>query len=288
MHRSRRLLATVLCCVAALALTVPTHAGARAPHVLVYSGTQGFRHLSIAHGKAVLAEQARAGAFTAEFIEDPGKLTAKRLSRADVVVWLSSTGTASPFSAAQEKAYVAWLRCGGGHVGIHASTDSWKDWPAWVEVTGAFFAGHPLTPGSISDDQFKDPNGQVVEGQLEPEATINVAARKHPATAPWRGAASFTHPDEYYYYDRDPAKVMDDYRPLLTFGGFTNPADAAMWGNNYAEDMPVAWTGSFRGRNRTFYTDLGHGIDTWNWPAYVKHVVAGIKWTAAAPAPKGC
>ena len=284
---------------AALASALPA-AATEVPHVLVYSRTEGFRHLSIAHAKSVLArEAATSGAFTLEFTEDVGSISAKTLRRTDAVVWLSSTGSASPFSEEQERAYVEWMRCGGGHVGIHASTDSWTDWDEWVEVTGAFIAGHPLTAGSIGDEPFQDPDGAVdlghtafehgiVEGSQEPEATINVAARRHPTTAPWKGQGRFDHHDEYYYFDRNPADVMTDFEPLLTFGGFTNPAEAAMWGSRYPEDMPVAWAGSYHGRNRTFYTNLGHGIDTWNWQPFVDHVVAGIAWTIDARTPTGC
>jgi cytochrome c len=291
--RSRRGSVAAALLVALVVGAVPGAGAAEPPpHVFVYSGTSGFRHLSIPHAKDVLAEAAQAsGAFTVEFSDDPAALDAAALARADVVLWLSTTGTQSPFSDAQEDAYVEWMRCGGGHAGVHASTDSWKGdatFPEWVEVTGAFFRGHPITATSAADDQFRDPEGVLVEGWGEPEATIVVAAPEHAATAPWRGRPTFEMRDEHYYYDRDPATVMADFEPLLTFGGFTDPVEDVLFGGNYPEDMPVAWTGSFRGRNRTFYTNLGHSIATWNLPAFVDHLVAGLLWSAAAPTPEGC
>jgi type 1 glutamine amidotransferase len=275
---------------AIVATGLPAGATADVPHVLVYSGTEGFRHLSIPHAKDVLRQAAaRSGAFTVELSEDPQVLTTETLERVDAVVWLSSTGSESPFSDEQEAAYVEWMRCGGGHVGVHASADSWKTgWPEWVEVTGAFIAGHPLTATSIADDQFKDPDGMLVEGWGEPEARVDVADTTHPATAPWAGQDSVRLRDEYYWFDRDPADVMADFNALLTFGGFTDPVEAAVWGSRFPQDMPVAWTGSFRGRNRTFYTNLGHSIGTWNNRAFVDHVVAGLLWTTAAPRPEDC
>jgi type 1 glutamine amidotransferase len=288
---ARRLRSTAAAlAVAIVVVASPAASAADVPHVLVYSGTLGFRHISITHAKDVVARAAAAsGAFTVEFSEDPQVLTAEALERVDAVMWLHTTGRESPFSDEQEAAYVEWMRCGGGHVGIHASADSWKtSWPEWVEVTGAFNAGHPLTATSIADDQFTDPNGLLVEGWGEPEARLDVVDGAHPATAPWAGSASFTLRDEYYWFDRDPAEVMADYNALLTFGGFTDPVEAAVWGPRFAEDQPLAWTGSLRGRNRTFYTNLGHSVATWNHRPFVDHVVAGLLWTAAAPTPTDC
>ena len=70
--------------------------------------------------------------------------------------------------------------------------------------------------------------------------------------------------------------------------GFTNPADQLVWGGNYPDDLPLSWTGSFRGLNRTWYTNFGHGIDTWNQDWFVQHVVGGIAWAAAFEAPGDC
>jgi S-formylglutathione hydrolase FrmB/putative cell wall-binding protein/type 1 glutamine amidotransferase len=254
------------------------------PHVTVYSGTAGFRHLSIPHVTEVIADLAdRTGAFTVELTEDPAALTPDLLARTDVVLWLSTTGAEAPFDQAQRSAYAGWMACGGAHHGVHASTDSYRDWPEWEEVTGAFFAGHPLTPTSIADDQ--DP---ATEGSGEPEAVIGVADPDHPATAPWAGQASFTHRDEYYHYDRDPATTLADFASLLTFGGFTDPAVAAAFGSDYPPDMPVAWTGSFRGANRVFYTNLGHSVIAWDVPAIQAHVVGGITWTAGVRPDPAC
>ena len=144
-------------------------------------------------------------------------LTKGRLAASDVVLWHSTTGAESPFSDAQENDYMAWVGCGGDHMGVHASTDSYKDWPGWAELTGAFFKIHPLTPGALTD----------------------------------------------------------------SFGGFTDSVHAAAWNVHYAQEQPLSWTGSYRGLNRIFYTNLGPSGATWNRPDFQDALIEGTSFVAA-------
>ncbi len=279
MRRTVRTLRNVVLVV----LLVPATAQAAAPpRVLVYSGTAGFRHISITHAKDVIGRLAKdTGRFEATFIDQPAQLTKERLAASDIVLWLSSTGAASPFSDDQEQDYVDWVGCGGGHVGVHASADSYKDWPAWLELTGAFFASHPLTPTSAADDRTPES-----EGWGEPEATILVKHPDDPVNASYPG--DFRQRDEYYAWDRDPAKVIADFAPLLAFGGFTDPTVQAGYGANYAAEQPLAWTGTFRHRGRIYYTNLGHSVVTWDRKDFTGALLNGIAWVAGRrPAPKG-
>jgi type 1 glutamine amidotransferase len=259
------------------AFGAPSAPAASRQHIFVYSGTAGFRHISIGHAKEVLAHVLDlSGRYSVEFSENPADLTPKLLARTDIVLWLNSTGAASPFNKAQQAAYISWLKCGGGHVGVHASADSYKDWPHWAEVTGAFFASHPITATSAADDQTPQ-----WEGWGEPEATLLVLDRKHPATRPWARTKSFNMRDEYYRWDGDPADKLKKFRPLLALERFNDPVVAQMFGGDYAPRQPLAWAASFRGLNRVFYTNLGHSVITWDRPDFQRHVLGGIDWVAA-------
>lgn len=252
--------------------------------VLIYSGTIGFRHNSIPHGNAMVARLGRlTGKWTTRVIEKPAELTAERLAATDVVLWHSTTGAESPFTDAQQDAYMKWVGCGGAHAGVHASTDSYKDWEGWKELTGAFFKIHPITPGTLTDDS--DPH---YEGNGQPEASILVKDGTSPLTSPWHGKDSFLIHDELYAFDSDPSKVIADFRPLLAFGGFTDPADAAAWSSQYADEQPLSWTGSYRGRNRIFYTNLGHSGSTWNRPDFQDALIEGLKFVGAKRPSKTC
>lgn len=256
----------------------------RDPHVLVYSGTAGFRHQSIPIGTAVLERLGReTGSFTTELIDQPSQLTTERLGRSDVVLWLSTTGAEAPFTADQRRRYEQWVSCGGGHVGVHASTDSYRDWPVWAELTGAFFKSHPVTPTSAADDRVAEE-----EGWGEPEATILVQDDTSGITTPWRGQRSFLLRDEFYALDGDPARVIADFRPLLAFGGFSDPLVSLLFGSAYAPQQPLAWTGSFRGRNRLAYTNLGHSGATWRRDDFRRSLVEMVSWVAGRRPAAGC
>lgn len=262
--RTRVLLATALA-VAAVGTVAVAHQGAARPepgsdlpHVLAFSQTLGYRHPSIDHARDVLRGLSGKG-FTIEFTEDPLALNPATLARTDVVLWLSNTAgkdRSSPFTDVQEASYAQWMACGGAHVAVHAALDAYSDtaFPAYVEANGAVFAGHP--PG-------------------EPEVQLLVTDRSTPMTAPWTGS-SFRYREEVYRLDRDPARGVKDFRLLLAFGGSPDPAVRRA----LPARAPVAWTGSYRGRNRTFYTNLGHRPATWDDPAFQRHLVGGITWAA--------
>ena len=277
---SRRLLPTVLASVAVIAAMSTAPAAADddeyIPHVWVYSGTQNFRHASIPHAKEVLAALAAStGAFTVEFTENPLDLTAAMLARTDVALFLSPSGIVqpgqvayvnsenAPFSAAQRAAFVGWVQCGGGFIAVHQAADSYDDWPEWNELVGARFLLHPIWTSN-------------------PRAVLRVAAQAHPATAPWHGMASFELAEEYYAWrpGDTPDKLTSDFAPLLRLTRFTDPAVDATWGAAFQDDQPLAWTSTFRGKNRSFYTNLGHSDSTWDRPDFRAHIVNGLDWVA--------
>ena len=261
--RTRVVLATAAALALVATVVVANQGSARPepdpPHVLAYSQTLGYRHPSIEHAKAVLRRLSGEGGFTIEFTEDPLALNPATLARTDVVLWLSNTARkdrSSPFTDAAEASYAQWMSCGGGHVAVHAALDAYSDaaFPAYVEANGAVFAGHP--PG-------------------EPQVQVLVADRSTPMTAPWKGS-SFRYREELYRLDRDPARSVRDFRLLLSFGGSPDPAVRRA----LPPRAPLAWTGSYRGRNRTFYTNLGHRTATWDDRAFQQHLVGGITWAA--------
>ena len=262
--RTRVLLATAAAVAAVGTVVVATQGSATPepdpPHVLAYSQTLGYRHPSIEHAKDVLRALSDRGGFTIEFSEDPLALNPATLARTDVVLWLSNTAgrdRSSPFTDAAEASYAKWMSCGGGHVAVHAALDAYdeKAFPAYVEANGAIFAGHP--PG-------------------EPQVRVLVTDRSTPMTAPWKGS-SFDLREELYRLDRAPAHA----RVLLAFGGSSDPAVRRA----LPQRAPLAWTGSYRGGNRTFYTNLGHRSATWDDPAFQQHLVSGITWAARRPSP---
>lgn len=262
----------------------------RAPRVLVYDQTLGFHHQSIEHAEVALRKIARLDRpFTIEITKDPKALSKATLARTDVLMWLSNTagpGRASPFTDTQEKAYEQWMLCGGGHVGVHAAVDSYNDeaFPAYVAANGAIFTAHPITVTSAADDQDHDN-----EGWGEPKHTLNVLDQRSPITAPWHGSETFQINEELYQLDRDPASVVTDFRLLLSHESVDDPQGMVFSQfTPYADDAPIAWTGSYKHRNRTFYTNLGHSVMSWKNADFLRHLLNGVLWTAAKKLDRRC
>lgn len=129
--------------------------------MLVFSRTAGFRHDSIPVGRATIAALTDRPVTMAE---DPAQLI--DLDRYSVVVFLNTSGTV--LDDRSRAALEAYVRGGGGWVGVHAAADTEYDWPFYGELVGARFARHPA---------------------VQP-LTVRVVDRDHPATGPlpaeWR------------------------------------------------------------------------------------------------------
>jgi type 1 glutamine amidotransferase len=232
------------------------------PHVLVFSGTYGFHHSSIEYGNAVLAQlAAQTGAFTVEFSVNPADIDAPKLAQADLVLFNSTTGRI-PLSQQQRDAFERWLGCGGGFMGVHASADNNYGWPLYAELIGAQFESHP---------HFAN----------DPPARMLVEDQDHPITAPWHGQQSFLIQDELYRWRRD-LRGTQDVNVLLALDETTVHAGP------YVHRQPIAWTKTFRGASRVYYTNLGHNESTWDLPEFRESLVAGITWVGGVRPDETC
>ncbi len=109
--------------------------------VLVFTKTAAFRHASIPAGVAAIRELGDAHCFGVTDTEDSAAFEPGNLARYSAVVFLSTTGDV--LDAAQESAFEAFIRAGGGFVGVHAAADTEYDWPFYAELIGAYFQNHP-------------------------------------------------------------------------------------------------------------------------------------------------
>ena len=129
--------------------------------LLVFSQTRGYRHGSIpvgVHALKILGK--KTGAFQAIHSEDPEVFEPNTLKQFDAVLLLNTTGEL--FLAAKMKEMTAperviaekrelrlrkslldFVAGGKGLIGIHAATDCFYNWPAYGELIGGYFDGHP-------------------------------------------------------------------------------------------------------------------------------------------------
>jgi type 1 glutamine amidotransferase len=237
---------------AALAATAFTSAatGATKGHVLIYSGSTGYRHDSIPAGVEAMKSIVTKLGYEAEASEDPEVFTAEKLARYKAIVFVSNTTDPKKpesewFTGEKRDALVGFLKAGKGVVGIHASTDSHYHWPWYGQMMGGYFQHHP---------------------KGTPKGTLTVVDSKHPATA--KLPKTITRNDEWYYYkDLDPmVKVLVTVDPASIGDGQPD-----------VNPNPVVWYKSFGG-GRVFYNGLGHTNESYSEPYMIDLLTGGLRY----------
>ncbi|NUT94023.1 MAG: DUF1080 domain-containing protein [Saccharothrix sp.] len=212
--------------------------------VLVFSKTTGYRHDSIPAGVQAIRLLGAANGFSVAATEDSGRFTPGELAGYEVVVFLNTTGDV--LDAAQKDAFEAYVRSGGGFVGVHAAADTEYDWPFFGELVGAHFASHPAVQ----------------------RATVRVESRAHAATA--HLGPTWVLTDEWYDYRTNPRGTA---RILSTVD------ESTYSGGAMGEDHPHTWCKTV-GDGRSFYTGSGHTAEIFADPNFRKLLLGGIRYAA--------
>ena len=264
-------------------LAVPATTLAAAPKkVLVVTTTTGFRHSSIPTAEKVIAQLGQqSGAFTVdyarvepsdpEFKGDNGKPDTQKVNAAikqvladkmspaalkgyDAIIFANTTGD---LPLPDKQAFLDWIKAGGGFVGMHSATDTFrghKPLDPYVEMIGA---------------EFKEHHAQAAVEVIKDDAQCPVC--KHLENN-WK-----VYDEIYLFNGFDPAKVHE----LLSLDKHPNEKTPGYF--------PISWCKLY-GKGRVFYTSLGHREDVWDpkWPdrknppevaeAYQKLILEGIRW----------
>ncbi|KIR61350.1 MULTISPECIES: ThuA domain-containing protein [Micromonospora] len=208
--------------------------------ILLFTRTTGFRHDSIPAGVRTMRELHDA----AENTEDPAAFTPDNLARFAAVVFLNTNGDV--LTDAGRTAFEAYVRGGGGFLGVHSAAATEYGWAFYRELVGAWFDRHP---------------------PVQP-ARITVAEPRHPATA--HLPTTWERVDEWYDFRSRP-----DARVLLR-------ADESTYrGGTMGGDHPLAWCHERCG-GRSFYTALGHTVESYAEPEFRAHLAGALRWVARA------
>jgi uncharacterized protein len=251
------------------------------PHVLVYEGNNGFEHVSRHEANRTIARLANeSGAFSVEFTDQATFLRDDRLAGVDMVMFNNNVGN-MPVDGAQRDALERHLLAGGGAGGIHSATDANYSWDEYGELFGARFDGHPHMGYMPEWGSTR----VVVEDEASP-----ITSGWHDAEVGADGRRSFRWADEYYRWrEQDvPALRADpDVNVLLSLDTKTVHPGTQQGFNPYGayrvEFQPIAWTKTFRGAGRVFYTNMGHNGFAWAHPEFRTMVLEGIRWVTAEP-----
>jgi hypothetical protein len=103
------------------------------------------------------------------------------------------------------------------------------------------------------------------------------SANGHPITSAWHGQDSFWIKDELYRWRRDP-RGTQDVNVLLSLDETTVREGIQESALPYVHRQPIAWTKTFRGASRVYYTNLGHNESTWDRADFRQSLLAGIQW----------
>jgi cytochrome c len=214
--------------------------------VLVFSKTTGFRHDSIPDGIAAIAALGAEHGFAVDATEDAARLTDAALARYRVIVFLSTTGDI--LDVEQKAALEHYIRSGGGFVGIHSASDTEYEWPWYGRLVGAHFSSHPAIQ----------------------RATIHIADADHPSTK--NLPKTWVRTDEWYNFRSNPRGAV---HVLATLDESTY-SDGAM-----RDDHPIAWCQVIDG-GRSWYTAMGHTVESYAEPLFRLHLLGGIESVAGA------
>ncbi|WP_052666037.1 ThuA domain-containing protein [Nitriliruptor alkaliphilus] len=271
MKRIIAVLAAIAIGGAAGAAGAPSIAAADDLAVLVYSHTDGFRHASIEPGIAAIEELGASAGFAVEATEDPAVFTDDGLQRFAAVVFLNTTGEVMPGDDARD-AFEAYLRGGGGWVGVHSAADTEYDWAFYGELLGgAYFETHPLVNQS---------------------GTFDIEAHDHPSVA--HLGDRWTLPKEEYYSFADNPRgrvrvlmTIDEssYLQVPNTAVFASTpfadGDASPLATGIMGDHPMSWCRDVDA-GRAWYTALGHEAELFEREDYREHLLQGILTAAGA------
>lgn len=209
--------------------------------ILVFSKTDGFRHKSIEAGQEAIKKLGNENNTNVHLTEDASVFNETELQGFDAVVFLNTTNTL--FNDDQREAFEQYIRNGGGFVGIHAATDAEYEWPWYNQLVGAYFDDHPRVQ----------------------TATLNVVDTTHPSTTML--PEQWERTDEWYNF-RD---FNEDVNILITID------PDSYEGSGHPDLHPMAWYHEFDG-GRSFYTGLGHTIESFQEEFYLQHLWGGIEY----------
>lgn len=260
-----------------IAAAVPAEAYAKAEKprkLLVFSRTNGFRHASIVTGKLALAEMGeKTGAFEAVISDDLAMFEKDKIGGFDAICFLSTTQNAfAPFkeemkkmsdgekAAAKERELrlkenlMAYMKGGGGFVGIHSATDTFYEWPEYGEMMNGYFDGHPWNAGT------------------EVSLFVEPGQEKHPLAVMF-GGERLEFKEEIYQF----RKPYDSSKVQMLLRLDPEKSGDVKGKKREDNDYGVSWARNWE-KGRVFYSSLGHNHEMYWHPKVLRHYLAGIQW----------
>lgn len=230
------------------------HQGLGGSRVLVYTRNgEGYVHDNIPNSIEALKELGENHNFIVDTSDDPADITKDNLKKYDAIVF-SNTNNDVFTTPEQHDAFQNYIRSGGGFVGIHSASGSERDWPwFWSLLGGSFYRHAPFQ-----------------------KFTVNSTDETHPSTdfLP----QEWIREDECYYL-----KQLNSGIHVLLQADMTTVEDKGKGdypGDVFGSTFPLAWYQEFEG-GRSWYTSLGHSVEDYDDPVFLRHILGGIEWVVS-------
>ncbi len=207
--------------------------------ILVFNKTEGFRHQSIDSGINLIRSLGDQEDFIVDTSINASDFNTNNLSLYKAVVFLNTSGDI--LDSSQESAFQTFIQNGGSYMGVHAASDTEKDWPWYGQLVGAYFFNHP----------------EIQEARISRIDSI------HPSTKDLN--TIFVRTDEWYNFEYTNSNI----KVLL------NLDESSYQGGTNGENHPIAWYHDFDG-GRSFYTGGGHTDAAYDEPQFQQHILGGI------------
>jgi len=244
--------------------------------LLVYGISHGPHRFVIPTGNAILEMLGEAtGAYTAVVSDDLAHFEPDALQQFDAICFANTTGEVfyrpiakhqfQELPAEERKRQTAnadrlvknltdYVRNGGGFFGIHAATDTLKKSPAYGDMIGGYFDGHPWS------------GGQTV--------SVRIEQPKHALCVDVFHGKEFSIKDEIYQmqdpYSRDKVQVLLS----IDLEQSEKPAKPI---KRKDKDFPISWIKEY-GKGRVFYSALGHNKATFGNLLVLQHWLEGLQY----------
>ena len=278
----------IVALAACLTLSGLAGTGAQAPKKLLFLTHAGlYKHTSLAPAEKAVTELGKTGGYEVTTLEgykqdsrqiDVSMITPEYLAQFDGLMLMTNGNL--PFSPAQRKGIVDFVRNGKALIGVHCATLTLYDYPDFGAILGGYYLRSII------------PTEQITRGR---SGILKVEDQNHPATKML--GPSWPLNEEFYEFGRT---VWDASKPTENVSGVgrlpilmpftrdrvhvllsldTERTDlTGLTGIQKGGDYPQSWTVN-AGRGRTFYTTLGHRDDIWSNDAVFRaHVNGGIRW----------
>lgn len=219
-------------------------------NVLVYTKNgKGYIHQNIDAASKALQELGAQNGFAVTVSDNPGLFTEENLKKFTLIIF-NNTNNDVLDTDEQKIAFMRFVQAGGGFVGIHSATGTFRNWPWFKRLIGGTFVKHA--------------NHQVFK-----EIVID---NTHPSTSFL--PRIWSNDDECYYVK----EVNPDLKVLVVHDlASVNDKDKPEF---YGGSFPSVWCHEFDG-GRQWYTSLGHDAPTYDTEIFRKHLLGGIQWVAA-------